>query len=139
VQLIVWPEDFSRVFFREIGLDSDRIITRALFSQKFCMTTSLRVLLIGSGGREHALAWKLSRSPSVDKIFVVPGNGGTDSLERTTNVDLNPSDFNKLVEFAVEKGVTLVVPGPEQPLVDGVEEVFRKGSELPVWPKRMNE
>jgi phosphoribosylamine--glycine ligase/phosphoribosylformylglycinamidine cyclo-ligase len=103
------------------------------------MTTSLRVLLIGSGGREHALAWKLSRSPSVDKIFVVPGNGGTDSLERTTNVDLNPSDFNKLVEFAVEKGVTLVVPGPEQPLVDGVEEVFRKGSELPVWPKRMNE
>ncbi|KAH8119908.1 bifunctional purine ADE1 [Phellopilus nigrolimitatus] len=85
------------------------------------------ILIVGSGGREHALAWKLSNSPIVDRIFVVPGNGGTAQLEKTTNVDVPSSpDFAALVAFAVQNNVTLVVPGPEQPLVDGIETAFRK-------------
>ncbi|KAI0715356.1 aminoimidazole ribonucleotide synthetase [Earliella scabrosa] len=87
---------------------------------------SLTVLIIGSGGREHALAWKLSQSPLVGKIFVCPGNGGTSLEAKTVNVDLSPSDFPALVEFAVKNEVSLVLPGPEQPLVDGVESYFRK-------------
>ncbi|KAI0756760.1 aminoimidazole ribonucleotide synthetase [Daedaleopsis nitida] len=86
----------------------------------------LTVLVIGSGGREHALAWKLSQSTLVDKIFVCPGNGGTALEAKTTNVDLSPADFPALVEFAVKNEVSLVLPGPEQPLVDGVEAHFRK-------------
>ncbi|KAJ7109975.1 aminoimidazole ribonucleotide synthetase [Mycena epipterygia] len=87
---------------------------------------SIRILLLGSGGREHALAWKLSQSPLVEHIFVCPGNGGTDQLPKTTNVSLSSTDFPALVVFAVENELNLVVPGPEQPLVDGVETYFRK-------------
>ncbi|KAI0375249.1 aminoimidazole ribonucleotide synthetase [Pilatotrama ljubarskyi] len=88
--------------------------------------TALRILVIGSGGREHALAWKLSQSPRVDEIFVCPGNGGTSLEPKTTNVNLSPSDFPALVDFALKNGVSLVLPGPEQPLVDGIETFFRK-------------
>ncbi|KAI5836496.1 aminoimidazole ribonucleotide synthetase [Schizophyllum commune Tattone D] len=85
-----------------------------------------RILILGSGGREHALAWKLAQSPSVDQLYVAPGNGGTDSLPKTTNVNISVGDFPRLVEFAQKNEVTLVLPGPEQPLVDGVETYFRK-------------
>ncbi|ESK98093.1 phosphoribosylformylglycinamidine cyclo-ligase [Moniliophthora roreri MCA 2997] len=87
---------------------------------------SITVLLLGSGAREHALAWRLSQSRLVDHIYLCPGNGGTASLPKTCNTDLSSSDFPRLVEFAVQKNVNLVVPGPEQPLVDGVETHFRK-------------
>lgn len=89
----------------------------------------LRVLLIGNGGREHALAWKLSQSPRVDTIFVVPGNGGTArGLERVENVDaVKADDFPGLVAFAKENNINLVVPGPEATLVAGIEGHFRKG------------
>lgn len=89
--------------------------------------TSLNVLIVGGGGREHALAWKLSQSPLVSKIFVAPGNGGTAFGSKSTNVAISASDFSKLVEFAVSNDVNLVIPGPEQPLVDGIELYFRKG------------
>ncbi|KAK7694979.1 Bifunctional purine biosynthetic protein ade1 [Cerrena zonata] len=85
-----------------------------------------RVLILGSGGREHALAWKLSQSDLVKQIFVVPGNGGTAKEAKCTNVSLPSSDFSHIVDFAVREKVTLVLPGPEQPLVDGVETHFRK-------------
>ncbi|KAF4623134.1 hypothetical protein D9613_002163 [Agrocybe pediades] len=88
---------------------------------------SLRILILGAGGREHALAWKLSKSPLVDHIYVCPGNPGTAQEPKTSNVDhISSNDFPKLVQFAVQQQVTLVVPGPEQPLVDGVEGFFRK-------------
>ncbi|CCM04201.1 uncharacterized protein FIBRA_06367 [Fibroporia radiculosa] len=87
---------------------------------------SLRVLVVGNGGREHALAWRLSRSSLVQQIFVCPGNGGTLRELKTRNVDLPASDFAALVDFAVKNEVSLVVPGPEQPLVDGIEAHFRK-------------
>ena len=87
----------------------------------------LRVLLIGNGGREHALAWKLSQSPRVELIYAVPGNGGTATCPKVTNVaSFAADDYPGLVAFAEGNGVNLVVPGPEAPLVDGVEGFFRK-------------
>jgi phosphoribosylamine--glycine ligase/phosphoribosylformylglycinamidine cyclo-ligase len=87
----------------------------------------LRILLIGNGGREHALAWKLSQSPRVESIFAVPGNGGTATCQKVTNVtSVSAEDFPGLVQFAQSNGVNLVVPGPEAPLVDGVEGFFKK-------------
>ncbi|KAA1468057.1 aminoimidazole ribonucleotide synthetase [Dentipellis sp. KUC8613] len=87
----------------------------------------LRILLLGSGGREHALAWKLEQSNLVDHIFVCPGNGGTASGSRVSNIShVSASDFGPLVQWAVSNKINLVLPGPEQPLVDGVETHFRK-------------
>ena len=89
----------------------------------------LRVLLIGSGGREHALAWKLSQSPLVDSIKVVPGNGGTaEGLYKVANVaSIDPDNFSALLAFARKHNVNLVIPGPEAPLVAGISDVFRAG------------
>ncbi|TGZ84011.1 phosphoribosylamine--glycine ligase [Ascodesmis nigricans] len=85
----------------------------------------MKVLVIGSGGREHALSWKISQSSSVDAVFVAPGNGGTASgIPKVSNVAL--TKFPELVDFALKNGIGLVVPGPEAPLVDGIEECFRK-------------
>lgn len=88
----------------------------------------VNVLVIGNGGREHALVWKLSQSPNANKIYVAPGNGGTASLAgvETVAIGSSPADFPKLVEFAAEKEIGLVVPGPEQPLVDGIADAFKK-------------
>lgn len=89
----------------------------------------LRILLVGNGGREHALAWKLSQSPLVSHIFVVPGNGGTAGLPGVTNVPLSAEDFPGLVAFAKEQSVNLVVPGPEAPLVAGIADYFKQNAE----------
>ncbi|MCJ1286530.1 hypothetical protein MMC26_005876 [Xylographa opegraphella] len=89
---------------------------------------NLTILLVGNGGREHALAWKLNQSSRVKKIFVVPGNGGTGSgsLDTVENVsNIQAEDFDALMAFAKEKGVNLVVPGPEAPLVAGIEGACR--------------
>lgn len=85
----------------------------------------LRILLIGNGGREHALAWKLSQSPLVETIIAVPGNGGTATCPKTcNNTSVAADDFPALVALAQAHRISLVVPGPEQPLVDGVEAFF---------------
>ncbi|KAI5854814.1 phosphoribosylglycinamide synthetase [Tricharina praecox] len=87
----------------------------------------MKVLIVGSGGREHALAWKLSQSPLADAIFVAPGNGGTaHGIKNVSNVNIDVSDFPSLVKFAQENEVGLVIPGPEVPLVEGIEGHFRK-------------
>ncbi|BGP39265.1 Bifunctional purine biosynthetic protein ade1 [Rhodotorula kratochvilovae] len=86
----------------------------------------LRILLIGNGGREHALAWKLSQSPRVDQIFVAPGNGGTVFGAKAISVPVAADDFLGLVAFAQQSNINFVIVGPEQPLVDGVEGVFRR-------------
>ncbi|KIL71735.1 hypothetical protein M378DRAFT_241244 [Amanita muscaria Koide BX008] len=85
-----------------------------------------RILILGSGGREHALAWKLARSQSTEHIYVCPGNGGTKREPKTSNIDLPIGDFARLVEFALKNNIDLVVPGPEQQLVDGVESHFHR-------------
>ncbi|KAK4106725.1 phosphoribosylamine--glycine ligase [Parathielavia hyrcaniae] len=95
--------------------------------------SSLRILLIGNGGREHALAWKLAQSPLVQSIIAVPGNGGTARLQKVTNDNsVAADDYPALVELARKNGVNLVVPGPEAPLVDGVEGFFRDAG-IPVF------
>ena len=90
----------------------------------------LRILLIGNGGREHALACKLSQSARVEVIYVAPGNGGTASghLRNVENVShLMPDDFDGLIAFAKDKQVNLIVPGPEAPLVAGIGSACRAG------------
>nr|POE65196.1 bifunctional purine biosynthetic protein ade1 [Quercus suber] len=87
----------------------------------------LRVLLIGNGGREHALAWKLAQSERVENIYVVPGNGGTASVAKCQNVtSVSASDFPNLVKFAKEQNLNFLVPGPEAPLVDGIVDFFNQ-------------
>ncbi|KAF3935503.1 hypothetical protein ABW19_dt0200642 [Dactylella cylindrospora] len=99
--------------------------------------TPLRILLVGNGGREHALAWKLAQSDRVEEIIVAPGNGGTaKTLPKTSNVKIGVTDFPALVKLAVEKNINLVVPGPEVPLVEGIEEHFRKVGILCFGPSK---
>ena len=89
------------------------------------MPEKLRILLVGNGGREHALAWKLLQSPLVAHIFVVPGNGGTAALPNVTNMSaISASDFAALASFAQTSHVNFLIPGPEQPLVDGIVDYF---------------
>jgi phosphoribosylamine--glycine ligase len=83
----------------------------------------MKLLVIGSGGREHALAWKLLQSPRVSHVFVAPGNGGTATMARSTNVAL--SDPAALADFAKKEGIALTVVGPEAPLALGVVDTFR--------------
>ena len=89
------------------------------------MKERLRILVVGSGGREHALAWKLARSPIVDVVHVAPGNGGTGLLEKVVNIDIGVTDFEKLTAHSKKHGINLVVVGPEQPLVEGIKDVFQ--------------
>ncbi len=84
----------------------------------------MHVLIIGNGGREHALAWKLGQSPRVDRVFVAPGNAGT--AEDAENVDISMDDFPRLVKFAKENKVGLTVVGPEAPLCAGIVDVFQE-------------
>ncbi|KAJ5203996.1 uncharacterized protein N7498_004875 [Penicillium cinerascens] len=87
----------------------------------------LRVLIVGNGGREHALAWKLSQSPLVDIVYVAPGNGGTGlgTDSKIANANIKGDDYPGLVAFAQQNQVNLVVPGPEAPLVDGIQGYFQ--------------
>ncbi len=84
----------------------------------------MNVLIIGGGGREHALAWKARQSPLVDSVFVAPGNAGTAAEEGIKNVALAVNDFSGLAAFASKKKIELTIVGPEQPLVDGIVEFF---------------
>ncbi len=83
----------------------------------------MKILLLGSGGREHALAWKIAQSPRVDKLFIAPGNAGTAAVGE--NVDLAPSDFDGIAQFVIDHEVQMVVVGPEDPLVKGVYDYFQ--------------
>ena len=82
----------------------------------------MNVLVVGNGGREHALAWKLSQSPNVAKVYVAPGNAGT-ALD-AENVDIAQDDFATLIQFAKDRKIGLTVVGPEAPLVAGLVDAF---------------
>ncbi|MCC5856662.1 MAG: phosphoribosylamine--glycine ligase [Ectothiorhodospiraceae bacterium] len=86
----------------------------------------MKVLIIGGGGREHALAWASARSPRVEQVFVAPGNAGTALENKCENVAIAVDDMDALVAFAREEAVDLTIVGPEQPLVMGVVDAFRK-------------
>ncbi|RGE47823.1 phosphoribosylamine--glycine ligase [Mannheimia granulomatis] len=85
----------------------------------------MNILIIGNGGREHALAWKIRQSPLADKVFVAPGNAGTAAENDIENVSISGTDLNALVAFAKENNIGLTIVGPEAPLVLGVVDVFR--------------
>jgi len=82
------------------------------------------ILVIGQGGREHAIAWKLSRSPQVQKVFVCPGNGGTALEKNIENININILDTNALIDFVKKNNILLTVVGPEGPLVEGIINKF---------------
>lgn len=82
----------------------------------------MNILIIGAGGREHAIAWKLAESPNTTNLYIAPGNAGTRNVG--TNIPLNPDDFIEIKKFVIEKEVDMVVVGPEQPLVNGFHDFF---------------
>ena len=86
----------------------------------------MKVLVIGNGGREHALAWRAAKSPLADKVFVAPGNPGTAKEDKMENVNICVSDIQGLVDFAKKEQIGLTIVGPEAPLVDGVVDAFEK-------------
>ncbi len=92
----------------------------------------MKVLLLGSGGREHALAWKIAQSSQLDQLFIAPGNAGTQN--HGTNVALNPTDFDAVKKFVLENLITMVVVGPEGPLVNGIYDFFVNDPELNLIP-----
>ncbi len=85
----------------------------------------MKVLVIGSGGREHALAWKAAQSSKVNKVYVAPGNAGTAQEAKLENVNIAVGEINKLVDFAKTHNIALTIVGPEQPLVDGIVDAFQ--------------
>ena len=94
----------------------------------------MRLLVIGSGGREHAIAWKLAHSPRVQKVFVAPGNCGTATENGLENLPL--SDFPRLIDFCKKEQVHLTVVGPEAPLAAVGEAAGRTGTEVTFLPSR---
>ncbi len=85
----------------------------------------MKILVVGSGGREHALAWKLLQSSQVEQVFCLPGNGGTSGLNRCQNVSLKIDDFAKISNFALQEEINLVVIGPEVPLAAGITDYLQ--------------
>ena len=88
----------------------------------------MKILLLGSGGREHALAWKIAQSKKVEQLYVAPGNAGT--AEVATNVALKADDFDGVADFVLKNGIDMLVVGPEDPLVKGISDFFRTRPEL---------
>jgi len=84
----------------------------------------MKVLIIGSGGREHALAWKVAQAARIEKVFVAPGNAGTARENKVENVAIDPLDFDQLMGFVENNGVALTIVGPEAPLVAGIVDAF---------------
>lgn len=92
----------------------------------------MKILLLGSGGREHALAWKIAQSEKVEKLFIAPGNAGTKTVGE--NVAISATDFDKIKEFVLANGIDMVVVGPEDPLVKGIYDEFKNDSRTSTIP-----
>jgi phosphoribosylamine--glycine ligase len=92
----------------------------------------MNILLLGSGGREHAFAWKMTQSPLCNKLFVAPGNAGTDSI--ATNANISPTDFEAIKKLVIAENIKMVIVGPEDPLVQGIFDFFQNDSQLKAIP-----
>ena len=88
----------------------------------------MKILLLGSGGREHALAWKIAQSPKVEKLYIAPGNAGTTAVGE--NVNIKATDFEAISAFALKENIQMIVVGPEDPLVKGIYDYFQNRPEL---------
>jgi phosphoribosylamine--glycine ligase len=110
------------------------VIPDSLRNHKFSLifaafkVTPMDILIVGSGGREHALAWKIRQSASCKNIFVAPGNAGTAAIAKNIPIDIH--DFPKLGSFCVDAGINMVVVGPEGPLVNGIRDYFENNPTL---------
>ena len=91
-------------------------------------TQQMTILLLGSGGREHAFAWKMTQSPLCDQLFVVPGNAGTAAI--ATNINISPTDFEAIKALVLKEKIGMVVVGPEDPLVKGIFDYFKNDDQL---------
>ncbi len=92
----------------------------------------MRILLLGSGGREHAFAWKMVQSPLCEKLFVAPGNAGTATI--ATNINISTTDFEAIKKLVLQENITMVVVGPEDPLVNGIFDFFQNDNQLQSIP-----
>src|SRR3546814_11870 len=88
----------------------------------------MNILILGAGGREHTLAWKLKQSPILDKLFVAPGNAGTAGI--ANNIAIGANDFESIRKVVVSENIQMVVVGPEDPLVNGIHDFFLNDNEL---------
>ena len=88
----------------------------------------MNVLILGSGGREHAFAWKIAQSSSCNNLFIAPGNAGTEKVG--TNININVNDFNSIKNFVITEEISLVLVGPEDPLVNGIYDFFQEDEKL---------
>lgn len=96
----------------------------------------MHILIIGNGGREHAIAWKVAQNPAVKKIFVAPGNAGTELMENCENIPLDVLDFPQLIDFAKEHQVDLTIVGPELALANGIVDAFEQADLACFGPRR---
>lgn len=112
-KIIMYPGDNGK----------EAVIWKDIQGQNVTALDEMNVLVLGSGGREHALAWKIAQSPYCRNLFVAPGNAGTAEVGK--NVPIKIGDFEAIKQFCVEQGVQMVVVGPEQPLVDGIVDFFK--------------
>jgi len=92
----------------------------------------MNILLLGSGGREHALAWKMVQSPKLNKLYIAPGNAGTASIGE--NIDIAADDFRSLGEFSLSNNINMIIVGPEDPLVKGISDYFCSDENLSKIP-----
>ena len=88
----------------------------------------MNVLILGSGGREHAFAWKIAKSSSCNQLFIAPGNAGTAEVGTNINIDVN--DFNSIKKFVLNENIELILVGPEDPLVNGIYNFFKEDEHL---------
>ncbi len=96
----------------------------------------MKVLVVGSGGREHALTWKIAQSPKVDRVYVAPGNAGTGRERKCENLRIAADDIPALLDFALGQGIGMTVVGPEGPLVEGITDVFQQAGLRCFGPSR---
>ncbi|MCB1616939.1 MAG: phosphoribosylamine--glycine ligase [Pseudomonadales bacterium] len=96
----------------------------------------MKVMIVGSGGREHALGWKVARNPMVEKVFVAPGNAGTATEAKLENIDIDVMNFAALADFAEKSSVSLTIIGPEAPLVEGIVDYFQSRGLKCFGPKK---
>lgn len=94
-------------------------------AREFLNINNMKILVLGQGGREHAIAWKLSKSNDVTEVFVCPGNAGTSLEKNVTNVDINLNNHKEIIDFVKSNQINLTIVGPEAPLVDGIVNDFR--------------
>jgi phosphoribosylamine--glycine ligase len=92
----------------------------------------MKLLLLGSGGREHALAWKIAQSPKIEKLYIAPGNAGTAQVGE--NVPMKADDFDAIKAFVLQHAIDMVVVGPEDPLVKGIYDFFKSDAQLKSVP-----